>query len=453
MVDATLLAAMGFAMVIAFMALIMTKRLSPLVALTIIPLCFAIVAGFDIASIGKMMLEGVKTLAPTGVMLMFAILYFGVMIDTGLFAPIVRKIVQAAGNDPLKVVLYTSLLASLVSLDGDGSTTYMITVVSMIPLYRRLGLNPLVLPCVVILANGVMNLTPWAGPLARAATSLHVDPTEVFLPMVPAMVAGFCGVVGIAWYLGLRERRRLGTISLADFPGIGPTLETGDAGALLSEHGTGGEIADGRTNWRFWFNALFTAALMIALVSGVVPIVILFMSAFAVALLINFPRLEDQRALLSNHAGNVISVIAVIFAAGGFTGILSGTGMVQAMSASFLQMIPDAAGPHLSLITALISIPFTFFMSNDAFYYGVLPILADAAGQYDISRVEIARASLIGQPFHLLSPLVPSTYLLVALAGVDFGEFQKFTFKWAIGLCLLLLLASMALGLFPSGIA
>ena len=73
------------------------------------------------------------------------------------------------------------------------------------------------------------------------------------------------------------------------------------------------------------------------------------------------------------------------------------------------------------------SMPFTFFMSNDAFYYGVLPVLAEAASHYGITAVEMARASIVGQPVHLLSPLVPSTYLLVALAGIEFGDHQRFT--------------------------
>ncbi len=76
-------------------------------------------------------------------------------------------------------------------------------------------------------------------------------------------------------------------------------------------------------------------------------------------------------------------------------------------------------------------------MSNDAFYYGVLPVLAEAAKAYGIDPVEIGRASLVGQPVHLLSPLVASTYLLVGLAGVEFSDHQKYTFKWAFLLCMI----------------
>ena len=170
---------------------------------------------------------------------------------------------------------------------------------------------------------------------------------------------------------------------------------------------------------------------MVSLVMGVLPLPVLFMIAFAIALIINYPDLAEQRRRVAQHAGNVLSVVSLIFAAGIFTGILSGTGMVEAMSRSLLAVLPDAMGPYLADITALVSLPFTFFMSNDAFYFGVLPILSEAAQGYGISAVEMARASLIGQPVHLLSPLVPSTYLLVGLAGVEFGDHQRYALKWS----------------------
>ena len=106
-------------------------------------------------------------------------------------------------------------------------------------------------------------------------------------------------------------------------------------------------------------------------------------------------------------------------------------------------------GPYLAPITGLLSMPLTFFMSNDAFYFGVLPILAEAASHYGIPAVEIARASIIGQPVHLLSPLVPSTYLLCGLAAVDMGDHQKFTLKWAFITCCVLMGSALVFGVFP----
>lgn len=439
-----MLTLLGFGMVITFMTLIMLKRVSPLVALIAIPILFAVLAGVGGDELGSMMLDGIRTLAPTGVMLMFAILYFGIMIDAGLFDPVVNRILRSVGNDPAKVVVGTAVLAAFVSLDGDGSTTYMITVASILPLYRRLGMNALNLTCVTILASGVMNLTPWGGPLARAATALHVDPAEVFVPMIPVMVVGVVGVVLLAYVLGVRERRRLGKVAL-DTPPLAQIADT----ALLPANGDSEAASRLRRPRLRWFNALLTVALIVGLVVSLLPLPVLFMVAFAIAIVVNYPELPEQRARIAAHAGNVIAVVGLIFAAGVFTGILSGTGMVKSMADSLLTVVPHSWAPSFAVITALASMPFTFFISNDAFYYGVLPIVAEVARSVGIDPVEMARASLIGQPVHLLSPLVASTYLLVGLAGVEFGDHQRFTLKWAALICLLMLVAALAFGLFP----
>ena len=434
---------LGFGMVVTFMTLIMTKRLSPLVALISIPVLFALLGGFGGAQLGEMMLAGLRTLAPTGVMLMFAILYFGLMIDVGLFDPLIAAILRVVGNDPLKVVVGTALLATLVSLDGDGSTTYMITVAAMLPLYRRLRLDPLSLTCVTILANGTLNLTPWGGPLARVASALHVDPADVFLPMLPAMVTGIAGVLGLAWLLGRREKQRLGHLSLS----AAATDDASIADSALVPPPSGADSV--RRPKLLAFNAVLTLALLVALVLGVLPLPVLFMVAFAIALLINFPKVADQRERIAAHSKNVIAVVSLIFAAGTFTGILGGTGMLDAMAKSMLHLIPPALGPYLAPVTAVASMPLTFFVSNDAFYFGVIPIVAETAKEFGIAPVEIARASLIGQPVHFLSPLVPSTYLLVGLAGVEFGDHQRYTLKWAALICLLMLVASLLCAVFP----
>ncbi|MCS4063758.1 citrate transporter [Pseudomonas sp. LB-090624] len=439
-----MLSFLGYGMIVTFMALIMTKRLSPLVAMTTVPIVFALIAGFG-PDMGDMMIEGLRKVAPTAIMVMFAILYFGLMFDTGLFDPIIKKFIKLIGGDPMKAVVFAALLAGLVSLDGDGSTTYMITVTAMLPLFKRMRLDPLALTCVVILAASVTNLLPWGGPLARAAASLQVDTADLFLPLIPTLIISFLGVLLLAWFIGTRERQRLGRLPQS----LGSAATTfddgdGDGTPALSE-----ENAELRRPKLFWLNAALTIALMAGLVMELLPLAILFMVAFSIALVINYPHMQDQRRRISAHAPTALNQIAIFLAAGILAGILSGTGMVDAMSKSFLSMLPAEWGPYMAPITALASIPGTFFMSNDAFYYGVLPVLAKAAEVYGITHAEIGRASLVGQPVHLLSPLVASTYLLCGLAGVEFSDHQKYTLKWAFALCLVIMLVSMAFGLFP----
>ena len=427
MARAMTLTLLAFGMVIVFMALIMTRKMAPLTALILVPIAFGILAGFA-PQLGRMMLDGVVKLAPTGIMLTFAILYFAIMIDAGLFEPVVTTLVRIVDRDPVKVVVGTAVLALVVSLDGDGSTTYMITAAAMLPLYRKLGIRPLVLACVTMLAGGVMNILPWGGPTARAATALAVDAGDLFVPMIPSMLVAATWVLYAAYRMGVSERTRIAADGVMQF----------DEATALSDSGHDG-VADTRRPKLLWVNAALTLLLMAALVKGLMPLPILFMVGFAIAIMVNYPSVAEQKHLLATHAANALGVASLIFAAGIFTGILSGTKMVDAMANSVVHAIPTPLGPYLPIVTGLLSIPFTFFISNDAFYYGILPILAKAGQLYGFSAAEMGRASLIGQPVHLLSPLVPSTYLLVGLVGVDFDAHQRFTLKWALLTALVLL--------------
>lgn len=428
----------AYAMVAVFMTLIMTRRLSAMVALIAVPLVTALFLGFA-DRLGPMMIEGVKDIAPTGIMLIFAILYFGIMIDAGLFTPLICLILRLAHDDPVRINIGAVALALIVGLDGDGSTTYMITIATILPLYRKLRLDVRMLACLAIMASGISNMLPWGGPVARAAAVLHLDAARLFLASLPAMLAATAWLLGIAIYFGRAERRRLAEAQ--------PPTDMAQEDGLI---GPGGQPEAGLQRPRLWWlNLALTIGLLVLLIVGTLPLAALFMIALCAALTINYPSIEQQRERIYAHAGNALSVGGLVFAAGIFIGILNGTGMVSAMAKGVIDIIPAAGGPYLALVTALVSIPFTFLISNDAFYFGMLPILAEAGRHYGFSTTEMALASLVGQQVHLLSPLVPSTYLLVGMVGIEIGEHQRFTIKWALGSAAVFLAIYILTGAFP----
>ncbi|MFE5892568.1 CitMHS family transporter [Streptomyces sp. NPDC056462] len=474
-----MLTILGFAMIATFLVLIMMKKMSPIAALVLIPALFCVFVGKG-AKLGDYVLDGVTDLAPTAAMLMFAIVYFGVMIDVGLFDPIVRGILKFCKADPMRIVVGTAILAAIVSLDGDGSTTFMITVSAMYPLYKRLKMSLVVMTGVAAMANGVMNTLPWGGPTARAATALKLDASDIFVPMIPALAVGLVAVFVLAYFLGLRERKRLGVLTLdqvlveekaeekeTETVLVGAGSGSGASGTGKATGGAGSgtdaesDDEDGdaerfqvldpnRTTLRpklYWFNALLTGALLTAMIMEWLPIPVLFLLGAALALTVNFPHIPDQKARLAAHADNVLNVSGMVFAAAVFTGVLQGTGMVDHMAKWMVDVIPEGMGPHMALVTGVLSLPLTYFMSNDGFYFGVLPVLAEAGAAHGVTPLEMARASLVGQPLHMSSPLVPAVYVLVGMAKVEFGDHTKFVVKWAALTCLIILAAGILFGI------
>lgn len=426
-----MLSILGFSMIAIFIVLIMTKKLTPLTALIVVPVVVALIAGYG-ADLGEMMKDGVKDIAFTGVMLIFAILYFSLMIDAGLFEPLVTIILKKVGNNPINTTIGTAILTIIVSLDGDGSSTYLIVVAALLPLYKKQGINPLVLTCIIMLAGGIMNILPWGGPTARVMSSLQLGHAQIFIPMIPIMLAGIIWVIIVAYILGYRENKRICR--------EGKYME-------FSENDLLGESdPDLRRPKLIWINFILTICLLVVMILDLMPLGIAFMIAFCIASIINYPRLKDQQKIISKHAGNALSVAGMIFGAGIFTGILNGTGIMEAMGNSVIAVVPNDLGSNMSVITAIFSVPLTFFLTNDAYYFGILPIIITTGEQFAISAEVLGRASLVGQASHLLSPLVPSTYLLVALAGVEFSDHLKYTIKWAIGSSIIMLLTALLLG-------
>ncbi|MCR4440764.1 MAG: citrate:proton symporter [Peptococcaceae bacterium] len=430
-----MLAFFGFCSIAVLLFLVMTKRTSVIVALIAVPLLFGVLAGFA-PKVGTFALEGIKSVAPTGVMLTFAILYFGLMNDAGMFDPIIKKIVQFGGGDPVKVVIGTALIGMLAHLDGSGASTFLIAVPAVLPIYDRLGIDRKVLACTVALAAGTMNMLPWGGPTLRAATSLQLNMSELFNPVIPALLSGLAGVLAISYWLGKREKARLGVDKSA-----------GPVQASLSNEDSDASLKRPRL---VWFNLLLTAASIIALVKGLLPLPVVFMVALVIALVVNYPNVKAQQERIVAQGKTAILMVAIIFAAGIFTGVLSKSGMLKAMATSLVAVIPKGLGAHFPVLTALTSMPASLLFDPDSYYFGVLPVLASASDAMGIPGIEVARAAILGQMTtgFPVSPLTASTFLLIGLAGVDLGDHQKFTIPYAFVITVLMTVVALLTGAF-----
>src|SRR3954469_892091 len=203
-----MLALLGLITIVALLLVITTKRMSPLIALILIPILASLAGGFGWDT-SKFIVTGLQSLAPVVGMFVFAILFFGIVSDAGMLDPIIDRILRTVGTRPTRIVMGTTLLALLIHLDGSGAVTFLITIPAMLPLYERLGMDKRILAAAVSMAAGV-NFLPWTGPMIRASAALKLPIPDIFQPLVPIQVVGLVFIFAASYWLGLREERRLG---------------------------------------------------------------------------------------------------------------------------------------------------------------------------------------------------------------------------------------------------
>ncbi|CAO3402689.1 CitMHS family transporter [Azospirillum palustre] len=447
-----MLALLGLATIVVLLAAIMTNRMSPLVALIAVPIIAALAGGFGLET-SKFIIAGIRSIAPTAGMFVFAIIFFGVVTDAGMMDPIIDRILRVVGTRPARITMGTTLLALLIHLDGSGAVCFLITIPAMLPLYDRLGMDKRILALCVSMAAGV-NFLPWTGPMIRSAAALKVPVTDIFNPLIAVQGIGLLFIFTVAFLLGKREERRLG---LSSRPlAAGEARSVGAMGVDAAPVGPAPRVLTPeqikiRRPKLFWVNLVLTAVIMAVMIEGAVDPVVMFMVGTVLALMINYPDVKMQKERVDAHAKAALMMASILLAAGVFTGIMTGTKMLTAMAQSAVAFVPPDMAQHVPFALGILSMPLSMLFDPDSYYFGMMPVIAEVYKTLGGDPIQIAQASVLGQMTvgFPVSPLTPATFLVVGLCGIGLGEHQKFSIPYLFAASVVMTVAAAILGVIP----
>ena len=430
-------AAIGFLMIIAIVALLLKGKMSPIVVLAVIPVIAALILGFSPVEVMDFIADGIKTTTSNGILFIFSVIYFGVLADTGLFDVIVGWLVKKAGNNVIAVTVVTALIATIAHLDGTTAVTVLITIPAMYPVYKKMNIDSRILLCLTGACMGVMNLLPWGGPTARAATVLAMDATELWHMLIPLQVVGLMMNIILAVLLGM--------FAIRHGAGAGKGVE------VESDEKEKKEAADLRkSNAYLIFNFLLTVGVIALLSTGIGKSYVIFMLGLCILLAVNYPNQKTQDKLIKKHAPAALIISATLFSAGAMVGVFDGTGMLTEMANVIISFVPSFMGQYLHIIFGILALPLGLCIGTDAYFYGIMPLVIEVGSTYGIDPLSTACAMIVGKNLALMvSPLVPATYLATGLTDVELKDHMKFSIPIYWGVSIVMLIVAVFLGVVP----
>ncbi|MTD29482.1 citrate:proton symporter [Planomicrobium sp. YIM 101495] len=438
-----MLSIIGLLTIVAIVALLISNKITPIVALVLVPIVAAFVAGFSFAEIGVFFNDGISDVMSVVIMFIFAILFFGIMQDVGLFDPLINKMIEVSKGNVIAVAVGTVLIAAVAQLDGSGASTFLITIPALLPLYKRLKMNPYLLLLLVGTSASIMNMLPWAGPLGRTAAVLGMEVTELWRPLIKVQIIGLVLLVGLAVLLAIREKRLIakrGDFNEKLFEDAAAPVDGAQDAASM-------KAAALRRPKLLWLNTLLALAVIGVLVWGIVPAGFTFMIGVSVALPLNYPNMKDQMERIKDHAPNALLMAAIILAAGSFLGILNGTLMLDSIATDLVTILPAFVIPYLHLIIGFFGVPFDLLLSTDAYYFALFPIVEQVAATAGVASLSTAYAMIIGNIIGtFVSPFSPALWLALGLAGLEMGRHIRYSLLIMWGFSIVLLVISIFMG-------
>ena len=432
-----MVAAIGFLMIIVIVALLLKGKMSPIVVLVIVPSIAALILGHNPVDVANMIKEGVKTTTNNGILFIFSVIYFGVLSDTGLFDIIVDWLVKKAGSNVIAVTVATAIIATIAHLDGTTATTVLITIPALYPVYKRMNIDPKILLCITGACMGVMNLLPWGGPTARAATVLQMDANDLWHILIPVQIIGLILDLVLAVLLGMMA------IKNGAGKGKGEIVEVDQKAAAeadaLRKHGP-----------LLVFNLILTIAVIAILSAGIATSYVVFMAALCILLAVNYPDQKLQDKLIKKHAPAALIISATLFAAGAMVGVFDGTGMLEAMANAIMGVIPAALGKFIHVIFGILALPLGLCIGTDAYFYGIMPLVMQVGETYGVASLSTATAMIIGKNIaRMVSPLVPATFLAIGLTGTELRDHMKFSIPPYYLISVITVIICVIIGIIP----
>ncbi len=445
---------LGFACIVAIVVTLFKSKTLPSIAFIIFPMILGVIlvlgGYYSWENIGKLIKSGFSSTGPTAALFVFSVLYFGIMTDAGMFDVIIGKLMLLVKDNVIGVCVMTCIIALIGHLDGGGASTFCIVVPAMLPVYKKMHMRPTTLLRIAVVAMGVLNLMPWAGPTMRAATVLGIEAGSLWQTLLPIQACGIVLALVVSVLNGIIEQKRGAGLN-GKLAKEAAHLNSVEEAAVAAESANN-ELARPKL---FVFNIILTIAVIALLIKDIFPSYVPFMLGVAIGILVNYPGAKLQKKIINLHAGPALMMCSTLMGAAVLMGILVKdiegiNSVITCMSNLISSILPTALGQHLPLVIGILSVPLALAFDTDSYFYGMLPVMIGIGEGFGVGAMPIAVAMVVCRNCAtFISPMVPATLLGVGLADVDIKDHIKNSFLWVWGFSIICMFVGVVVGIIP----
>lgn len=434
----TTLAVIGIVMMVLLTGLCISGKVTPTVAFISIPLVVCAICRFPVSDISEWIGKGLSSQVNNVTMFTFAIIFFGIMQDAGVFDKMVSRLIRICGKNVILITVVTVIAAMIGQADGSGATTYLIVIPPMLAIYKKMNMRPQLLMTLVALTIGVMNVVPWGGPCGRIAAGFGLEAMDIWMYGLPLMFFGIAVIFVFAVLLGKSEMKR--------GAGAGTVPETNETVSVLDE-----EVKGLRRPQYFWLNLILIVVVFIFIFTEVLPVTASFMMGTALAFLINYPDPKEQGKRLASYAPSCLAMVSILLASGVFTGVLNNSPIKEALVQVMTESIPSHATLHLNTVMAFLLAPlYMLGLDINIMAYTIGPIIAEMVSVHGIDPIVVASTiNTCWEPVNMFGATGAAMYIGLGLCGVEYKDHVRFGVKWGFLLAFLSVLFALVIGLYP----
>lgn len=452
-----MLTAVGFIMLIIIVALLLSGKISLPPIFVIVPILACLICGFGGAltttakdgtvsvvtgllpilnATNGYISTGLSSVLNTVALFTFAVLYFSILNDVGMFDVIVKQVMRFLGNRVELVMWVACFVATISHLDGSGATTMLVTIPMMLPIFKKMKIRPEALLLLAALCSGSMNMTPWCSSVLRLTSATGADAMELWRFVLPLQAC--CLILSYLVVIPLARLEKKNGAGMTD-------EEFAELKASLDKP------VETKVSMKvIYFDMILTVVLLAAMLLGYLKSNMGFMIGLAIALMVNFPNPKEQTKKVKEFGGTALNMIMIIFSIGVLVGVLKDSGMTNAMVDAILAVVPEGLGSHLTWFISAISVPLSMFIGSDSVYMAIAPIMAGVVTNFGSTIQQMNAAFLIGACLSANLCLVgPTPYLALGLAGVEMKDNLKYCFGWVFGISLIVSVIAGVTGIIP----